>query len=809
MKKSTPHKTPILSVIIPIYNVVPYLAACLESVVRQGFGEDEIEVIMVNDGSTDGSDQLAEIWANSHPNFHLVHQKNQGLSAARNTGIDHATGEYIVFLDSDDLIAEGAYREMLDIVRASGSDFITGNVFKFSKDNRKAWTFARLSDLFQAPATGLNLAENPEYIRDFVAWNKIYRRQFFLDTKVRFPAGQIYEDIATSPILYYQAKAFDVYEKPLYFWRVTPTGITQTIKPVKALDRLLSLKQISDYFKKVHAPEAVWREFDFAIVDYNLRWVFLDIWQFNKSAHQEIIDKSCELMEHIDEAVIARVQQPIADWARLAKNGDKAALLAILQKPHNVPNLPIGQTALEHSSHHIKRYANAIIRRVRDRSKTLARRLKVSFIYMVYRPLVQLLPIDDDLVVFSSYWGRKFSLSDAPSILCLELIQHSDRYKCIVFAAKRSYDTVVAGVHELAGKDANIKVVKNQSLAYFYYLWRAKYLFNDVNFAVGFRMNKYVEKRPGQIEVQTTHGIPFKKMGLDEPMNAIDREIFKAKSRRYDYLVSSSPFVADIFAKSHGITPKILQTGLPQNDFLFHKTSASDKVAIKQKYGIATNKKIILYSPTFRYGNGHFFPYLVDFHKLHQQLGDDYQIVVKLHPFNNTDLGSIDFRDLTNFAQSDNTASEPFVKLLGKVWQHDNFQEVFVSGEKPSNDEGEMHLLPGDINELMLIADALITDYSSVMFNYAHLDKPAIFFTPDIAYYQATRGSYFDLEEIAPGQITRTTDDLAAAIQLAMNAKKWHNAYGAKAEKFKHDFLIWETGNASHKILTEIGVLDK
>ncbi len=809
MKKSTHHKTPYLSVIVPVYNVVPYLEACLDSVIQQDFSEDEIEVIMVNDGSTDGSDQLAQTWVNSHKNFYLVNQKNQGLSAARNTGISYATGEYIVFLDSDDIIAKGAYREMLEIVQASGSDFITGNVFKFSNSNRSAWSFARLADLFQKPATKLTLEKNPEYIRDFVAWNKIYKRDFFLSTKVQFPKGQIYEDIATSPILYHKAKSFDVYEKPLYFWRVTPTSITQTIAPVKALDRLLSLEQISTYLKKVNAPENILSEFDFAIIDYNLRWVFLDIWQFDKDAQKSIIDKSCRLTENINDEIIARVQQPISDWARLAKEGNKDKLLEILQRSYNVPNLPVDQTAPERLTHDVRRYTNAIVRRVKEYSSLLKRRIKGPFIYLIYRPLVGLLPVDEKLVVFSSYWGRKFSLSDAPAALCVELTRHSKDHKCVVFAAGRSYNVIVRDVEKLVGKNANVKVVKNQSLAYFYYLWRAKYLFNDVNFAVGFRVNKYVGKRPGQIEIQTTHGIPFKKMGLDEPMKSIDREIFKIKSKRCDYLISSSPLVADIFAKSHGINPKILKTGLPQNDFLFNTISAKEKAAIKDKYGITKDKKIIVYSPTFRYQNGHFFPYLIDFHKLHKEIGDNYQIVIKPHPFNNTDLQSINFRDLTDFAEADSTNTEPFVKLLGKIWSHEDFKDVLAPGEKQTGKPGKMQILPGDINELMLVADALITDYSSVMFSFSHLNKPTIFFTPDSLFYEANRGSYFDLEEIAPGMITKTTDSLAKAIELAMDPNKWSKEYGSKIKKFNQDFLIWETGEATHKVLVEVGILDK
>src|SRR3954469_3268168 len=130
---------PRVSVVVPIYNVEAYLRECLESLADQTF--EDLEVIMVDDGSTDGSAAIAEAFAARDARFILITQANGGLSAARNTGIDVATGEFLAFVDSDDVVAPNAYELLVGPPDPSGSDFASGNAVRLTSTGTRPVLF--------------------------------------------------------------------------------------------------------------------------------------------------------------------------------------------------------------------------------------------------------------------------------------------------------------------------------------------------------------------------------------------------------------------------------------------------------------------------------------------------------------------------------------------------------------------------------------------------------------------------------------------------------------------------------------------
>lgn len=798
---------PVLTVIVPIYNASLYLDECLQSLLEQGLSAQELEVILVVDGSTDGSEVLADKWSQRHQNFRVLSQPNQGLSAARNAGLDTARGTYLIFLDSDDIVPARTYRNMLTLLQRSGSDFVTSSIYRFSRRTPLAWPFERNIDLYQMDRTGLTFANNPEYIRDFTAWNKMYRREFFLGTGVRFPVGKIYEDVATSPLLYDQAKSFDVYSKPGYFWRVTPGSITQTLRPAKALDRLWAVKHILDHFGTYDLDPHARREIDFAVVDYNLRWVFSDYHLFESDVQKEILKRTNEIAERLTDSSIARVEAPISTWAAMSKAGELQALHSILRDPVTFNNSKVEEVSWHLSLRRKLKIRDRFRKTKRFAKQTMfetLRRLRSACVYLLFRPLVYALPLDSQRVIVTNYWGKRFSLSDGPAAIAAELAKTRPEFRIVVFAAKDSRKSISQSVKTLLPRSANVRVVTNGTLGYYYNIWRAKFLFNDVNFQVGFRGTKFVAKRRGQVEVQTTHGIPLKKMGLDSasaiPPNELDK--FLARSNRYDFLVSSSPEVAKAFADAHGASPELLQTGLPQNDFLFEDRSELETKQLKSKFGLDETKKIIVYAPTFRNGRGDSFPFLVDFRLLAKELGDDYQVVVKMHPFNNIRLSQIDFLELTD--QAEKPAESPFVKLFGEIRRDIGHHPVVLSRTEIESRRTEIVQVPADINELMLLADVLITDYSSVMFNYTHLNKPLILFTPDNEAYEGSRGCYFNIDEIAPGSVAKNNFELLEATKLARSARDWNKTHKDDIAAFRKKFLLWEQGEASQKILNTV-----
>lgn len=210
-----------LSIIIPIYNVEQRLERCLQSVVSQGL--DDCEVIMVDDGSTDGSRNVCEQWATRDSRFRVVHQPNSGLSAARNTGIVMAKGDLLTFIDSDDYIAEGTLKPLVErMIADDGISILEYNVTRHVAGNgTKSFGIAdaEWDDVADYWFQGRAYAHT-------YAWNKVFRRDVF--NGVTFPIGRCFEDVHTLPKLLANVKGRVVTTaRGTYHYVDNPKGITQ------------------------------------------------------------------------------------------------------------------------------------------------------------------------------------------------------------------------------------------------------------------------------------------------------------------------------------------------------------------------------------------------------------------------------------------------------------------------------------------------------------------------------------------------------------------------------------------------------
>ena len=171
---------------VPVYNVEEFLETCLDSLLAQTF--TDFEAILVDDGSTDHSAEIAHRYAERDSRFRIVTQENGGLSKARNTGADAANGEFLVFLDSDDALPPNAYELLVGALDETGSDFATGNVHRLTR-------FATFQSPFLAktfPETRLktHVTKFRPLLADRPAWNKLWRRSFWDANGFRFPEGR-------------------------------------------------------------------------------------------------------------------------------------------------------------------------------------------------------------------------------------------------------------------------------------------------------------------------------------------------------------------------------------------------------------------------------------------------------------------------------------------------------------------------------------------------------------------------------------------------------------------------------------------
>ena len=264
-----------ISVIVPVYNVEAYLETCLESLAQQSISD--LEVVMVDDGSTDSSADIAARYVERDPRFKLVHQKNAGLGAARNTGVPHATGEFVAFVDSDDVVPRHAYELLVGALDRTGSDFASGNVMRLTPfGTQKAGFVARA---FERSRLKTHITRFPILVNDRTAWNKLFRRSFWDEHEFRFPEGVYYEDIPVTLPAHYLASSVDLISEPVYLWRMregNDLSITQRRTEPKALrDRVSAVDSVSRFLagKNYKVSKAV---YDRSAIGQDLRF-FLDV----------------------------------------------------------------------------------------------------------------------------------------------------------------------------------------------------------------------------------------------------------------------------------------------------------------------------------------------------------------------------------------------------------------------------------------------------------------------------------------------------------------------------------------------------
>lgn len=232
---------PRVSVVVPVFNVEQYVAECLESLLAQTL--TDLEVIVVDDGSTDRSREIVDRYAAEDPRIRVIGTDNRGLGAARNTGLAEARGEYLAFADSDDTVPPYAYGLMAAALRQTGSDFVVGSVLRRQGEQL---TEPRWLRRFHARRRlGIVAEDFPEILGDVFAWNKLYRRRFLAEQRLAFPEGVRYEDQVMLTHAYLVASTFDVLRRPVYHWRIREdrSSITQSYQDLAELGERVRTKR--------------------------------------------------------------------------------------------------------------------------------------------------------------------------------------------------------------------------------------------------------------------------------------------------------------------------------------------------------------------------------------------------------------------------------------------------------------------------------------------------------------------------------------------------------------------------------------
>jgi CDP-glycerol glycerophosphotransferase len=356
-------------------------------------------------------------------------------------------------------------------------------------------------------------------------------------------------------------------------------------------------------------------------------------------------------------------------------------------------------------------------------------------------------PIDPDLAVFAAYWYRGYYCNPRA-----------------IYERARELAPKLRGVWVVKGGlegaiPAGVDYVVAGTTEYYDLIARARYFVNNVNFP------NHLVKRDGTLHVMTHHGTPLKRMGLDLRGTAgadtrTDFDGLMRRAARWDYSISQNAFSTNIWQRAFPVPFESLEVGYPRNDMLATATE-DDARRIRAELEIPADRHVILYAPTRREYDPTYLP-VSDVVAAAEQLSSDSVVLARLHYLDSAD------RRLAEMQEAG---------LLRDVTDH------------PS------------VEELCIAADLLITDYSSIMFDFAVLDRPIVIHAPDWEEYRVRRGTYFDVTAEPPGIVTATRPALVEALSSEGFASEQANmARGA----FRARFCMLDDGHAAERVVRRL-----
>ena len=385
-------------------------------------------------------------------------------------------------------------------------------------------------------------------------------------------------------------------------------------------------------------------------------------------------------------------------------------------------------------------------------TKNLMEKLNTYRLNKYYKKMSKKVPVDDKMVIFEAFFAKKYACS--PKAI-YEYMLSDPKYKDFkfVWVFRDTDDPEIKKIF----KGKKTILLRYKTKKYYRFYARAKYWVTNA------RVPDCIVKKPEQVYIQCWHGTPLKKLGWDIEVkgnNALSsnkevRRQYNHDASRYTYMLSPSRFCTEKLTsafnlKALGKEDIMVEEGYPRNDELF--TFDDNKVtAIKEELGIPLDKKVILYAPTWRdnqhtLGVGYTFDIGIDLKKMRERYGDEYVILMRMHYLI---ASQMNLRGVSDFA-------------------------IDVSNYN-------------NVNDLYIISDILITDYSSVFFDYANLKRPILFYMYDLDTYQNnTRDFYISLDEL-PGPIIKEEAELSDAIgSIDEIEAQYAEKYKAFNDKFNY-----------------------
>jgi CDP-glycerol glycerophosphotransferase len=711
---------PRLSFVLVAHQEQAFLGPCVQSILADPSGE--IELVVVDNASTDHVPELLDELAATDERL-TIHRLDpaQPQGTARALGVAASRGDYVWFVDTPDELEPGAAARALELLGRRDLDVlvidhtIVGPLVAFPAPTSRivqGLAGKRAVDVRKRPDL-LDLAQ--------ATWGLVMRRRLLDDWGVSPDGHHLEVAVGYNALL----AASTIGALPGFGYRRRQAGTTRRVAAVHGRDTDL-------------------------VEEFETVFAFLD-------AHRPQLD---------DRRPVVPGRMVRAGTQRLhrlpgGQRGAYARRLVDTVGPRAAASDPIPPGRLTKVRMMLVRRRQAALYRLLEwwvhsvrSARSLAGRgagvgqrflrKAVRAVKMLEYAVHRRLPLRDDVAVFASYWYRGYACNPRAIYEAMRDLAPHLRGVWVI----RPGTTVPPGV----------ETVIADSREYFRLIARAKYFVNNVNFP------DHMRKRSGMVHVQTHHGTPLKRMGLDlrDAAGAGQRTNFRALIRRcsaWDFSVSANRLSTLVWERVYPVNFTSLEYGYPRNDVLATATDA-DVAAARESLDIEDGKKVLLYAPTHReYERG--FRSLLDTIRLAESLGDDWIVLSRAHYF--YDVGQP-------------VAAMAHGRVID-VTSHDS------------------------VEQLCLAADVLITDYSSVMFDYAVLDRPLVIYAPDWETYRSLRGTYFDLIAEPPGVVCRTPEDVVDAI--VSGAYKGDVADKAR-RVFRSKYCAWDDGHAAERVVRRV-----
>lgn len=669
-----------VSVIIPAYNNENFLSACINSVLNQTY--QNYEIIIINDGSEDDTLYVAKQFAKKYNCIKVIDNENNGQGFSRNYALKFATGDYILFLDSDDFLEPVTLEVSVNRIEADKSDLVVFD-WKYYKTKNKDFLYVSKEEFFSKKILIEEECLDLLSIKHYFSVNKLYSKKFLYENNIRYAEGHIYEDNPFWVEVCIKAKKVSLIHSPLYNVRISSTSSTKTNKDtdfhstsyIKAVKKIMDI--IGDDKKEQYY--------------YLYKYLIQKFWLYYNTRTPQEYRK-----QFLSEFVNAMSS------ARLTNNNVPNRFVRLTFKLKLFEKKRKFCFRLLYSLYKMKKkyykFNKTIKLKIRSRftKKQINNNIKYWKLHRGERK--------KDIILFM---GFDYRYAGNSRYLFEQIL--GERTENIFFVTE---DEQVDEKYRLAPNSEEFYDIFYSARIVIFESWIPNNLI----------------KPPRALWIQLWHGTPLKKMLYDSEEKEIistkpNHKILKFNNiKKWNYLLTDNENINKYFETSFLIKKQtFLPLGYPRVEYLItNKNNDELKAKIKEKANIPLDKKIIAYLPTWRdynYGvdeNNINSDYFLDANELNKYLGQEYMIVSKNHVYldNNAEITNIDL----------------------------------------------------ETQELLLISDYLITDYSSVMFDAFAINLPVVLLVKDYEEYMASRGVYEDIWSLLKNMVCETEKEVAYMI---------------------------------------------